>query len=130
MSEDPEITLFAKLFYAPAEVKLISVSTENYNLHDSADVSKLVGNVDPGRAGKVTGTIYYSGDYTYSYIYLRILEAYDFRYNLLISNCVQQSTVALSVSNSSFLSKISIVPNAAYRKAYWEKFSKKSIVPS
>ena len=121
---NPNYNVLASIAWTPPTMKLLEITdVGNYDLRTTAGVAAAVSSVDPNRAGNITDSFYYTGDFSNTYTYLSLLQKTKPGYNLLLNNCVEQSTIALSVSDPRFLYQFSIIPNHTYsKKAFWERF--------
>ena len=96
------------------------IDADDFDLTTTAGVKEALQNSndpDVDRSDKVTGSIYFRGDFSKTIEYIESLSENTPQYNLLYRNCVQQSTNALQCSFSAFRRTSSIIPNIAYSKA-------------
>lgn len=112
--------VFNALIGTNAKLVWKKIGADDFDLTTTAGVIEALqesNDSDVDRSDKVTGSIYLQGDFSKTIKYIEELIENKPKYNLLTSNCVQQSRNALQCSNSAFGYARSVIPNIAYRKA-------------
>ena len=117
-------------FGVPSKCVLLGVDVSGSDLSSVEDVSAILAQVDDDnetattrfvakRADKVTGVIYFEGDFTNTLFYLFTLkQAHEnMDYHLFFNNCVQKTWIALSFSSNIFDNYFPLIPDNAYIRA-------------